>query len=106
MKQLSQVLDIEYNEGNFYPGWEYASQSYIRELCKKTYKETFGDEAEVSAIHAGLECGFLSEKIENLDAISFGPNMYDVHTPDEHLSIGSTQRTYKLLCNILENYGK
>lgn len=106
MKQLSQALDIEYNEGNFYPGWEYASQSYIRELCKKTYKETFGDEAEVSAIHAGLECGFLSEKIENLDAISFGPNMYDVHTPDEHLSIGSTQRTYKLLCNILENYGK
>ncbi|MDW7667446.1 MAG: aminoacyl-histidine dipeptidase [Bacillota bacterium] len=106
MEQLSQVLDVEYIEGDFYPGWEYASESYIRDLCKKTYKETFNNEAEVSAIHAGLECGFLSEKIDNLDAISLGPNMFDVHTPNEHLSIESTQRTYKFLCNILENYNK
>ncbi len=106
MKQLSQVLDVEYVEGDFYPGWEYSSESYIRDLCKKTYKETFKNKAEVIAIHAGLECGFLSEKISDLDAISFGPDMQDIHTPNEHLNINSTQRTYKLLCNILENYEK
>jgi len=106
MAQLSEVLDVEYAEGDFYPGWEYAKESYIRDLCKKTYKKTFGDDAQVIAIHAGLECGFLSEKINGLDAISFGPNMEDIHTPNEHLSIKSTQRAYKLLCNILESYKK
>jgi len=104
--QLSEVLDVEYVEEDFYPGWEYAKESYIRDLCKKTYKETFGKEAQIIAIHAGLECGFLSEKINELDAISFGPNMQDIHTPNEHLSIESTQRSYRLLCNILENYKK
>jgi len=104
--QLSEVLDVEYVEEDFYPGWEYAKESYIRDLCKKTYKETFGKEAQIIAIHAGLECGFLSEKINELDAISFGPNMHDIHTPNEHLSIESTQRSYRLLCNILENYKK
>lgn len=106
MKQLAEVLDVDYEEGDFYPGWEYATTSYIRDLCVDTYKKINDKDPEVIAIHAGLECGFLAEKIKGLDAISFGPNMYEIHTPNEHLSIKSTQKTYKLLCEILKNYQK
>ena len=63
----------------------------------------YGKEPEVTVIHAGLECGILGEKIKNLDAVSFGPNVYDVHTTEEHLSISSTKRSYEYLCNILKN---
>ena len=63
----------------------------------------FGREAKVSAIHAGLECGLLSDKFDGkIDQISFGPNIYDVHTPDEHLSISSTERMYNFLLEVLK----
>lgn len=101
MKQLAKNLDIEYKDEAFYPGWEYAKESPIRDLCAKTYEELTGKKAKVEAIHAGLECGFLIRKIGKLDTISFGPDMYDVHTPNEHLSISSTERTFNLLCEIL-----
>lgn len=101
MKQLAKTLGIEYKDEAFYPGWEYAKESQIRDLCAKTYEELTGKKSKVEAIHAGLECGFLIEKIGKLDTISFGPDMYDVHTPNEHLSISSTERTFKLLCEIL-----
>jgi len=55
----------------------------------------------VTAIHAGVECGLLSEKIDGLDMISLGPDMYDVHTPEEHISISSIARTYDLLLEVL-----
>src|SRR6056297_957532 len=106
MKQLTELLEAEYSEGEFYPGWEYSQNSYIRDLAVKTYKKINNKDPEVIAIHAGLECGFLAEKIEGLDAISFGPNMYDIHTPNEHLSISSTQKTFNLLCEIIRSYEK
>lgn len=102
MKQLAKALDIEYEDSAFYPGWEYAKESQIRDLCAKTYEELTGNKAKVEAIHAGLECGFLIQKIGKLDAISFGPEMHDIHTPNEHLSISSAERTFNLLCKILE----
>ena len=61
-----------------------------------------GKEPVVMALHAGLECGLLLEKMPNVDAISLGPNMYDVHTPNEHLNISSTERTWKYLVQILK----
>lgn len=85
-----------------YPEWQYNPQSQIRELCKKVYKDVTGEEAKIIAIHAGLECGLLGEKIEGLDMVSFGPNMFDVHTPNEHLSISSTMNVWKLLLEILK----
>jgi len=106
MKQLAEVLGANYVESDFYPGWEYAQNSYIRDLSVETYENINKKKPEVIAIHAGLECGFLLEKIPGLDTISFGPNMYDIHTPNEHLSIKSTQKTFDLLCEILNNYNK
>ena len=63
----------------------------------------YHNELKVDAIHAGLECGFLKEKIGDIDMVSLGPDLFDVHTPKESLSISSTQRTYDFLLKVLEN---
>ena len=102
MIQLGEATGFKVEKKAFYPGWEYAKESYIRDLCSAVYKEEYGTEAEVMAIHAGLECGFFIEKIPEMDAVSFGPEMYDIHTPGEHLSISSTERTFNLLKSILK----
>ncbi len=85
-----------------YPEWQYKINSPIRELMVSTYEDIFNKELKIEAIHAGLECGFLKEKIGDIDMISIGPNLYDVHTPDEHLSISSTKRVYEFLCEVLK----
>ena len=88
-------------QGN-YPGWEYNPDSKIRELFKQTYSQITGQEAVTTAIHAGVECGILQDKIGQLDMISLGPNMADVHTPFESLSISSSKKTYDLLVDVLK----
>ncbi|RKD21966.1 dipeptidase D [Caminicella sporogenes DSM 14501] len=85
-----------------YPEWEYKPDSHIRNLMKKVYREMYGKELKIDAIHAGLECGLLKEKVGDIDMISIGPNIYDVHTPSEHLSISSTKRVYEFLCEVLK----
>ncbi len=81
-----------------YPEWQYNPDSKIRTILEKVYNDLYGKEPEIAAIHAGLECGLISAKFEGkIDQISFGPNMYDVHTPKEHLSISSTDRMWRLL---------
>ena len=86
----------------FYPPWEFNADSHLRELYKKCYKEQFGKEIKVEAIHAGLECAVFSSTIKDLDYISVGPNMYDVHTPNEKLSISSAVSTFELLLKVLK----
>ncbi len=85
-----------------YPGWQFNPDSELLKICKDVYAEKFGQEPEVVAIHAGLECGLFAKKIKGLDLISFGPNMFDVHTPDERLSISSTIRVWEYLKEILK----
>lgn len=86
-----------------YPAWEYKVDSPIRDLCAKTFTELYNREPVIEAIHAGLECGLFAGKLgEEFDATSIGPQMHDVHTPDEALSISSTERFYKHLTTILE----
>lgn len=85
-----------------YPGWEYNPDSKIREICQKVHKDLYGNEAKIVAIHAGVECGLFNEKLGDLDMISFGPNLYDVHTPDEHMSISSVRNCYEYLKAILK----
>ena len=87
---------------SYYPEWEFKVESPIRDLMVKTYKEMFKTDAKVSAIHAGLECGFLKEKTGDIDMISMGPEMHDVHTPSEKLSISSSKRLYEFLCELLK----
>lgn len=90
-------------ENSAYPAWQYDENSKIREKCVKVYEELYNKKAEVSAIHAGLECGLLKEILPDTDMISFGPNLFDVHTEKEHLSISSVQRVYEFLVKLLED---
>jgi len=85
-----------------YPAWEYKKDSRLRDTMVRVYEKSYGKTPVVEAIHAGLECGFFCEKIPGLDAVSFGPDMRDIHTPRERLSIPSVKRTYDYLCNILK----
>lgn len=85
-----------------YPAWEYNDHSTLRPQVVKVYKELFGQEPKLTAIHAGLECGILSDKIPDLDCVSFGPTNYDIHTPKERLSISSTERYWNFLVKFLE----
>ena len=84
-----------------YPGWAYNPNSELRETFIKVYREMYGKEPIVEAIHAGLECGLFTKKIDGLDSISVGPNMHDVHTSEESLEVGSVQRTWEFLCRVL-----
>lgn len=87
-----------------YPEWQYAPHSPIRDTFVSVYKQEFGKEPVISAIHAGLECGLFSEKFNGeLDQISFGPNIYDVHTAKEHTSIESVDRSWKFLKAVLKS---
>ena len=84
-----------------YPPWEYKEDSKLRELMIKAYKDMFLEELKVEAIHAGLECGILASKKKDLDCISFGPTMHDIHTTKERLSISSTKRMWEYLLSIV-----
>ena len=86
-----------------YPAWAYKTDSKIRPIVVDTYKELFGKEPIVTTIHAGLECGLFAGKLEGLDCVSIGPEMLSIHSPNEKLSVASTQRTWELLKGILKN---
>lgn len=90
-----------------YPEWAYNSESKLQGLFVDTYERLSGEKGEIAAIHAGLECGFFAEKLtdtdgSDLDMISFGPNMANVHTPYEELSLSSVERSWKFLKEILK----
>lgn len=87
---------------NDYPGWQYNPDSELLQIFKGAWLEKFGKEPKVVAIHAGLECGLFAKKISGLDLISLGPDMWDVHTPDERLSISSTIRVWEYLKVVLK----
>ena len=99
---LSLACD-EVTHGDGYPGWAPNPQSELLEVVKKAYSDLFHAEPEVLAIHAGLECGLFLEKYPYLDMVSIGPQMYGVHSPQERLSIPSTNRCYQWLCQTLKS---
>jgi dipeptidase D len=99
---IGEANGAKVEEGAQYPEWQYDQNSKLRELFKEVYKDMYGKDAEIVAMHAGIECGLFKEKFGDIDMISFGPNMYDVHTPDEHLSISSTERTWEYLLAVLK----
>ena len=80
-----------------YPAWEFKKESHIRECISDAYLELFGKAPKTICIHAGLECGILSEKIPGLDSVSCGPNAFDGHTTSERLSVSSTARVWEVL---------
>lgn len=92
----------EVTHGDGYPGWAPNVNSPLLEVTKQTYKNLFGKDPDVKAIHAGLECGLFLEKYPYLDMISIGPQMYGVHSPQERLSISSTAKTWQWLQKTIE----
>ena len=103
LKRLAEMFDASYTEAGAYPAWEYKKESRLRDVMVSTYREMFGKEAKVEAIHAGLECGLFTEKLPGLDCVSIGPQMHDIHTSRERLEIASTQRTWDFLLAVLKN---
>ncbi len=98
---------FEYLHGNVrfysdYPAWEYRKDSPLRETAAETYRELFGENIGISALHAGLECGILSSKIQGADIISFGPDIENAHTVSERLDVFSAARCYDHLLRLLE----
>ena len=87
-----------------YPGWKYRRTSELRDHMVAVYKELYGKEPVLQAIHAGLECGIISNKIEDLDCISIGPDMDDIHSAKEKLSVQSAKNVWEYLKAVLEKF--
>jgi dipeptidase D len=102
LKSLTEIFGGEVTVSGVYPGWDYKEDSKLREVMVSAYEDIYGKKPVVEGIHAGLECGIFAEKLQGLDAVSFGPQMNDIHTPDEELSISSTERTWNLLIETLK----
>ena len=98
---LLEGAEVSYGDG--YPGWKPDINSDILKVFKTTFTQMYGKEPEVTAIHAGLECGIIGEKYPEMDMISFGPTMFGVHSPDEKLQISTVPEFYNQLVNVLKN---
>ena len=102
LKAVGKKYGAQYTENGAYPAWEYKKESKLRDVMVKAFESLYGRRPVVEAIHAGLECGLFSDKIPGLDCVSFGPDMDDIHTTRERLSIASANRTWKYLLEVLE----
>lgn len=103
LHNIANEFGAKYNSHSHYPAWEYKKDSPLREKMIKAFKKCYGKEPVIEAIHAGLECGLFCDKIPGLDAVSFGPNLFEIHTCREHLSVSSVERSYSFLVELLKN---
>ena len=102
VQYLTEFLGGEYEIDGAYPAWEYRKDSPLRDKMVAVYRELYKKDPAVIAIHAGLECGLFYERIPGLDCISLGPDIFDIHTTEEHLSISSTARVWEFLKGVLK----
>jgi dipeptidase D len=86
-----------------YPGWKPNLDSNILKISKKIFKEIYGNDPKVEAIHAGLECGIIGEKFPGMDMISIGPTIKYPHSPEEQVHVRTVDKTYKYVLKILES---
>ena len=101
LESLAAMLNGECKVSGIYPGWAYRQNSPLRDLMTEVFTAQYGHAPKVEAIHAGLECGLFAGKIPGLDCVSFGPDLYEIHTPRERMSISSVQRTWDFLLELL-----
>ncbi len=109
IQRLKAILEL--GGGSFtlrgnYPGWQYDRNSALREEVLAAYSSVCGKEGTIEATHGGLECGLFVEKLPGLDAVSFGPELHDVHSVKERLSVASTQRVYEVTRELLKRESK
>jgi len=98
-----ELAGFEAKRGDGYPGWKPNPKAALVQVVNAVHERTFGKPMAIKAIHAGLECGLIGEKYPDMQMVSFGPSMWDVHTPDENVSIESVGNFWKLLVAVLEN---
>jgi len=103
LKGLAEKAGAEFSTRGAYPAWEYRKESHLRDVMCEVYERMYGKAAKVVTIHAGLECGLFSDKMEGLDCVSIGPDNFDLHTPDEHLSLPSAERVWEYLGEVLRS---
>ena len=99
---LSQLLGGSLQVTGAYPAWEYRRESPLRDKLAAVYTQQTGKTPKIEAIHAGLECGLFAGQLPGLDCVSFGPDLSDIHTTREKMSISSVQRTWRFLLGALE----
>lgn len=102
LQKLSEFCGGNYEKQSEYPAWEYRKDSKLRNCVCDVYEEMYGKMPKVEAIHAGLECGIFSDKMPSLDIVAMGPDIFDIHTPKERLSISSAKRVYDFLIRLLQ----
>ncbi len=103
LTNIAEHNNWEYDISGHYPPWEYRENSSLQKIYTDTFRKRFGYEPTVTAIHAGLECGVFAANIKGIECISIGPDIFDVHTVNEKLSIPSTKAVYELLIELLKN---
>ena len=102
LKKLAEFYNAAYSQMGEYPAWEFKKDSVLRDTMCHIYRQMYNADPQVLAIHAGLECGLLGEKLPGLDCVSIGPQMHDIHTSRERLEIASTERVWKFLLEVLK----
>lgn len=103
LKSIGSLAEADVSVRGDYPGWDYATDSKLRNKMVEIYRQMYGKAPEIEAIHAGLECGIFQSKLPGLDCVSIGPDMENIHTTRETLSISSVARTWNYLLKVLEN---
>lgn len=106
IKKLADAYHAKCEDLGGYPGWKFNKESELRPIFESVYEESYGNKIRIEAIHAGLECGIFAGKISNLDCVSMGPNVYDLHTTKERLSISSAKRTYEYLKKVILRFSE
>ena len=106
LKSIAEKNSAELVDLGGYPGWKFNKESELRPVFENVFEEMYDKKLRIEAIHAGLECGIFAGKIKNLDCISMGPDVFDLHTTKERLSVSSAKRTYEFLKNVIKCFSE
>ena len=102
LKTLAARFGASFGQRGDYPAWEYRQDSPLRDAMVRIFTRQYGRAPVVEAIHAGLECGLFSAKLPGLDCVSFGPDLREIHTFRESMSVASVQRVYAMVVETLK----
>ena len=103
---IGRLAGAKVAKGNEYPGWSPNPDSPTLAICRRVYHEVLGDEPKVAAIHAGLECGIIGERVGGMDMVSLGPTIRGAHSPEERVYVASVERTWRSLVALLGTFAR